>query len=397
MQSKITNNRAVNIHWPAGLSTSRFIREFWQKKPLLIRQAFPEFSNPLDADELAGLACDPDIPSRLITHTPPATWDCRHGPFDEQTLQSLPSEHWSLLLSDIEKHLPEFRRYIEPFRFIADWRIDDLMISLAPAGGSVGPHIDRYDVFLLQAHGTRRWQTSSTPLLDADILPGTELQILRDFAPDSNAVLKPGDMLYLPPGVAHHGIALDTCMTWSIGFRAPAVQQMMLAACDRAIEKLDGEPLFEDVQQADQVPGEITAATLQQARKTVERAFQQSLDSIDSWFGRLVTENHHGVDDDEAEINAETLLNHIHDGGIVERHSHSKFAFIGNGEVSHLFVDGEQYRCHSTFAELLCHRHQLNGEDLAPYLNTSAIAQLLCALIANGALLIEHNESFDKR
>jgi len=205
-----------------GFDRSEFIQQYWQKKPCLIRQAIPDFESPISPQELAGLACEDVVHSRLIiekdAHTP---WELSYGPFQEEVFLALPETHYSLLVSECEKWIPGLIDLIEQFRFIPDWRIDDLMVSYAPPGGSVGPHSDEYDVFLLQAQGKRKWQYTDNRVENPALIPGLDLAIMQNFSCDREEMLLPGDMLYLPPGIAHHGVAVDACLTFSIGFRAP--------------------------------------------------------------------------------------------------------------------------------------------------------------------------------
>jgi 50S ribosomal protein L16 3-hydroxylase len=211
-----------------GFDRSEFIQQYWQKKPCLIRQAIPGFQSPISPEELAGLACEEEVHSRLIiekdAHTP---WELSYGPFQEEVFLALPETHYSLLVSECEKWIPELTGLIEQFRFIPDWRIDDLMVSYAPPGGSVGPHSDEYDVFLLQAQGNRKWQYTDDRVENPALIPGLDLAIMQNFKCDQEEILLPGDMLYLPPGIAHHGVAVDACLTFSIGFRAPTAIEVL--------------------------------------------------------------------------------------------------------------------------------------------------------------------------
>ena len=194
---------------PLGeLSPAEFLDQYWQKKPCLIRQAIPGFEQLLDGDDLAGLACEEMSDARLVKGTMEAAdWSVEHGPFDEDAFSALPPENWTLLVQDVEKHYAPLQELMQQFQFIPSWRLDDLMISYAVPGGSVGPHTDQYDVFLLQATGRRRWQIASS--FDAGLLEDCPLNVLEQFSPEQEWVLEPGDMLYLPPNIAHHGVALE--------------------------------------------------------------------------------------------------------------------------------------------------------------------------------------------
>ncbi len=215
-----------------GLTPAQFMAEYWQKKPLLIRGAMPDFRGLLDPSELAGLACEAEVPSRLIQFDPARQqegkgWEVRQGPFDDEDFTSLPPQHWTLLVQGVNHVLPEAQALLSQFNFIPNARLDDVMVSYAPTGGGVGPHIDSYDVFLLQGAGKRRWRISQQT--DLRLIADAPLRILSHFVSEQEWVLEPGDMLYLPPNVAHWGIAEDDeCMTYSIGFRAPAARELAI-------------------------------------------------------------------------------------------------------------------------------------------------------------------------
>lgn len=201
----------------------QFMRRYWQKKPLLIRQAIPGMSAPVPRDDLFELADLDDVESRLITHFR-NTWNLEHGPFAPDELPSVRKREWTLLVQGVNLHDERAHALMNRFRFIPDARLDDLMISYATDGGGVGPHFDSYDVFLLQVHGKRRWRIGAQR--DLSLKPGLPLKVLQHFEPEEEWVLEPGDMLYLPPHIAHDGIAEGECMTCSIGFRAPSAREL---------------------------------------------------------------------------------------------------------------------------------------------------------------------------
>ncbi|AKC70276.1 cupin [Pandoraea oxalativorans] len=207
-----------------GLAPDAFMKRYWHKRPLLIRQAIPGFSAPLSREALFALAAQDDVESRLITHAR-KRWQLDHGPFDIDALPPLTRKQWTLLVQGVNLHAPAVDALMQRFRFIPDARLDDVMISYASDGGGVGPHLDSYDVFLLQAHGKRRWRIGAQR--DTTWLDDVPLRILKNFEAEEEWVLEPGDMLYLPPGYAHDGVAEGECMTYSIGFRAPLEQEML--------------------------------------------------------------------------------------------------------------------------------------------------------------------------
>ena len=215
------NARMKKLTLLGDLTPAQFLRDYWHKKPLVIRQAIPGFKPLLPKEALFQLAANEDAESRLITHFD-QDWQMQHGPF--KTLPKANKKEWSVLVQGVNLHDDAADALLRQFNFIPDARLDDLMVSYAADGGGVGPHFDSYDVFLLQAHGKRRWRISAQE--DLSLVEGLPLKILRNFQAEEEFVLEPGDMLYLPPHYAHDGVAIGECMTYSIGFRAPAFQEL---------------------------------------------------------------------------------------------------------------------------------------------------------------------------
>ena len=226
----------------AGLTPAQFMRRHWQKKPLLVRAALPDFKPVLSRSELFKLAARGEVESRLIVQNN-AEWRMTQGPFAPRSLPALSKTAWTLLVQGVDLHDQKAHQLLQQFRFLPDARLDDLMISFATPGGGVGPHFDSYDVFLLQASGCRRWKISKQK--DLTLQPDVPLKILQNFAAEEEFVLEAGDMLYLPPRYAHEGVAevavdgngkvLD-CMTYSIGFRAPAKRELAAELLHRLAE-----------------------------------------------------------------------------------------------------------------------------------------------------------------
>ncbi len=236
-----------------GLTAAEFMAEYWQKKPLLIRGALPGFQGFLSPEELAGLACEASVPSRLIQCDPARAnqgsgWTVKHGPFEDEDFNALPPDHWTLLVQGVNHVLPEAQALLSAFNFIPTARLDDVMVSYAPSGGGVGPHVDSYDVFLLQGAGTRRWRISQQT--DRTWIPDAPLRLLAQFETEQEWLLEPGDMLYLPPHVAHWGIAEDdACMTYSIGFRAPAARELAIEFLEACRQEGWPDALYQDPDQ----------------------------------------------------------------------------------------------------------------------------------------------------
>ncbi len=206
------------------LPVEAFMRRYWQKRPLVVRQAIPALGSPVTRERLFELAARDDVESRLVTAFG-GRWRLAHGPFPARRMPSLRRRGWTLLVHGVNLHDAAADELLARFRFLPDARLDDLMASFATDGGGVGPHVDSYDVFLVQTHGRRRWRIGRQR--DVRLVAGLPLKILADFRPTHEWVLEPGDLLYLPPGIAHEGVALGECITCSIGFRAPAWQELV--------------------------------------------------------------------------------------------------------------------------------------------------------------------------
>lgn len=227
-----------------GLTPAQFLAEYWQKKPLLIKNAIPDFTGLLSPEDLAGLACEDEVQSRIVQQKG-EKWTLKNGPFDERDFSKLPNKDWTLLVQSVNHYLPEATELLQQFDFIPHARLDDLMVSYAPDGGSVGPHFDSYDVFLLQGQGKRLWRISEQS--DLSLVDDAPLRILNNFETEQEWLLEAGDMLYLPPQLAHWGIAVSDgtqdCMTYSIGFRAPKHKELATEFLGFMQDKLSQEKL----------------------------------------------------------------------------------------------------------------------------------------------------------
>ena len=270
-----------------GLSPTRFLRDYWHKRPLLIRNAVPGFNGLLPPSEMQRLACRDDVESRLIQGSG-TRWQLDHGPFSKSDFKRLPKSEWTLLVQSLNHLLPEADALLSHFNFVPHARLDDLMVSYAVPGGSVGPHFDSYDVFLLQGQGHRRWQISTQT--DLALLDGAPLRILRHFDAEEEWVLGPGDMLYLPPHVAHYGVAEDPCTTYSIGFRAPTTDELAQGFLMHLQDTLTLEGRYADPDLRLQAhPGEISRAMLKQIEAMIAR-IKWSKHDIAEFAGRYLSE-----------------------------------------------------------------------------------------------------------
>lgn len=349
------------------ISTEEFIRDYWQQRPLLIRQAIPNYTSPLCPNELAGLALEEDIESRIILEHGAHPWELRSGPFSEDALSSLPATDWTLLVQAADHYLPEVSQLLDLFRFIPSWRLDDIMISYAVKGGSVGPHFDQYDVFLLQAGGKRHWQIGQTCSAHSRTRSDTPLHILEEFIESESFTLEPGDMLYLPPKVAHWGKALDDdCITYSIGFRAPSQSEILEELLQEKLATLTQDDRFTDPAFTPQLSaGEISDDAIAQIQSLWRNALTR--DTIEQWLGRHMTQPKYeqslAPNDDDIDNQALAELSWDDDTEFARALS-SRFAYRpnpNNHQLALMFIDGEQYTSSLSLAKLLANNSLFNG------------------------------------
>jgi 50S ribosomal protein L16 3-hydroxylase len=269
------------------MAPAHFMHRYWQREPLLVRGAFPGFVDPLTPREIFTLAARDEAVSRLVQRRG-RRWSLEHGPIPMSRFKQLPRRDWTVLVQDTNHFSREAAQLLASFDFIPHARIDDVMVSYAAPGGGVGPHVDSYDVFLLQGRGRRRWRIARGG--DKSFLPGLDLKILARFEPEEEWILEAGDMLYLPPGVAHEGVALDECSTWSIGFRAPDASQIAQAFLDFLRDRVDLAGLYRDAGAAPTTnPGSIPPALMAHAERAV-RAIRWSRSDVREFAGRFLTE-----------------------------------------------------------------------------------------------------------
>jgi len=321
----------------ANVDIEDFVANYWQRKPLVIRKAFDAFRDPISADELAGLACEPDIESRLIIEKPKSDdWQLRHGPFDERDFGKLPTSHWTLLVQAVDLWNDDVAALKSFFRFVPDWRLDDVMISFAAPQGSVGPHFDNYDVFLLQGQGTRTWRLGQYCGDDEPLKPHPSLRLLKNFAMVEEFVLEPGDVLYVPPRIAHWGIADSEALTYSIGYRAPSVAEILSHLVDDIGDSLSDRLRYTDPDiDAGEHPARIPDSAIAQVRALVAEAMIDD-NRIRDWFGRFMTEPKYP--DHQPEPESWPLPKR----GIVAAAPDARFAFTDTA----LFANGQRYaRC----------------------------------------------------
>lgn len=375
-----------------GISAEHFFREYWQKKPLLIRQAFQDFSCPVDANELAGLAMEASVESRLILENGASqAWQLRHGPFNEQDFAELPDSHWTLLIQQLDAWVPEINQLKAAFDFIPNWRIDDIMASYAPIGGSVGPHFDHYDVFLLQAQGHRQWQLGQVCNQHGACLPDCDLKILEDFDSQQQWLLAPGDMLYLPPKLAHFGVATDDCITLSVGFRAPSHQQLISEYADFLLAALHQDTLYQDPNITPQAcAGEVSADALD----AIQQLLQQHIGDrklFETWFGQFITapKNTASLGLEATDFSLRDLQELIEQDVELLRNEGSRLVYIESKAAITVFADGADFTLkHSNLAAIqhLCGHEPLFCQQFLSGPDKSELSKLILKLIQQGSL-----------
>jgi 50S ribosomal protein L16 3-hydroxylase len=372
-----------------GLTAREFMRDYWQKKPLLVRQAIPSFESPISPDELAGLALEEEIESRLVIEHGERPWELRRGPFAEDAFAQLPERDWTLLVQAVDQFVPEVAELLEQFKFLPTWRIDDVMVSFAAPGGGVGPHFDNYDVFLLQGFGTRRWQVGQVCDSDSPTLQHADLKILAEFVKTEEWVLEPGDMLYLPPLLAHCGTAEDDCMTYSVGFRAPSAAEVLTHFTDFLGQFLPDEERYSDADaQPTDDPTQIQRDSLDRLKALLtEHMSDERL--LMTWFGQFMTEPRYPELIAGIEIDEKALLASLEDGAVMIRNPSARMAWSEVGEDLVLFASGQSRLLSASLRDLLklvCAADALHIDNLGPWLADDEVRNLLVELVKQGSL-----------
>ncbi|MBE8593195.1 cupin domain-containing protein [Pseudomonas sp. MAFF 301449] len=382
-------NPDIPLQLLGGITAREFLRDYWQKKPLLIRQAIPDFESPIDADELAGLALEEEVESRLVIEHGERPWELRRGPFAEDAFASLPEREWTLLVQAVDQFVPEVAELLEQFRFLPSWRIDDVMISFAAPGGSVGPHFDNYDVFLLQAQGKRNWKIGQMCSSESPLLQHADLRILAEFEETAEWVLEPGDMLYLPPRLAHFGIAEDDCMTYSVGFRAPSAAEVLTHFTDFLAQYLTDEERYTDADaQPVSDPHQIQSDALDRLKSLLAEHMSDERMLL-TWFGQFMTEPRYPELVAGEELGQDDFISTLQDGAILVRNPSARMAWSEVDDDVLLFASGQSRYLPGKLRELLklvCSADALHSENLGEWLADEDGRDLLCELVKQGSL-----------
>jgi len=380
-----------------GFDHNEFLRTYWQRKPLLIRHTGEPFVDPIDADELAGLACEETIESRIVSRHSDDTWHLSHGPFKAETFPELGNKNWTLLVQAVDQADPDVALLKSYFDFLPGWRIDDVMVSYACTGGGVGPHFDQYDVFLIQGQGSRRWQIGDRCNHSTALREDTELRLLQEFTMEREVVLELGDILYLPPRFAHHGISLDESLCYSIGFRAPSFAELLQGYGDELVDSLSEDERFEDPL-APGYPrdGAISIEAIKAAFSKISEVTNQKQHFID-FFGKFVTEPRyperiHEAASSIAPGELAEIASKAPQLTVYHKNPSSRFAYFNDQDQLVLFVDGERFHCRAEqllLVQRLCSIAWPQPLELEDLLNGKSDQELITSLATQGSLLLE--------
>ncbi len=380
-----------------GLTPAEFLRDYWQKKPLLVRNAFPELAYRLSPEDLMELAQEESAESRLILEKGKTPWELRKGPFTAKQFKALPKTHWTLLVQAVDHYLPELADYLDHFGFIPNWRIDDIMISFAPEGGSVGPHYDQYDVFLVQGIGNRRWQLGQHCDETTPRVQGTPLRIIENIEVGFDEVLGPGDLLYVPPGLSHYGVAQNDCTTYSVGFRAPALAHLLERVVDVALESAGSTQLFSDTARTTtSQPGELTDKDIEALRQQL-MGLLDNREALRAAVAPFLSEaKYEDYEPQGEEFDVEEIREALVAGAFLRRDPASRCLYtVKNGEPDALFINGQDVEFPATlaaFVQFLANQRNLDAAGLGDWLANDEALAWLAEQLAIGYWFLDSEE-----
>ncbi len=367
---------------PLQLNLTTFLGEYWQQQPLLIKQGWPEFTDPLAPELLAGLALEEGVDSRVIEQRQ-QQWLVTHGPFEDY--EAFGEEDWTLLVQSVNEWFPEVQQLLEPFRFLPDWRTDDVMISFAVPGGSVGPHLDQYDVFIIQGLGRRHWQVGNRLQDATEHRPHPDLkQLQQSFTPCIDAVLETGDILYIPAGCPHHGVALEPSLNYSIGFRAPNTAELTAQVADMLLATEQQFPRYQDPHAESYGPAwQVSAEQLTHLKQFLLDHLRGD-SQLDTALLQVMSQSKRPLPQPDHEIEAAELLAYSGTDMLLCR---TPGARILLGPDAVMYANGESYGVNSEvveFAEQLAALWQDQPLCELSQLSQPAATQLLCDLLNTG-------------
>jgi 50S ribosomal protein L16 3-hydroxylase len=368
----------LNINWP------EFLEKYWQKQPVVLKNAFPNFVDPITPDELAGLAMEPEVDSRLVSQTD-GKWSASHGPFEH--FDDLGETGWSLLAQAVNHwHMPS-AELVRPFRVLPEWRLDDLMISYSVPGGGVGPHIDNYDVFIIQGMGRRRWRVGDAIPM-RQFCPHPALLHVDPFEPIIDVEMSPGDILYIPPGFPHDGFTYEDTLNYSVGFRGPNGRDLISSFADYALENDLGGAHYSDPDlTVREHAGRVEAHELERLRSMMVEMVSQPED-FKQWFGRFASTPRHELDIAPAEppYSEEEVQDALMGGETLTRLSGLRVLNIDGN----FFINSESWKtADAKAADALCRFTELGQSELGDALQNPAFIAELTALMNQGYWFFE--------
>ncbi|WP_371185211.1 JmjC domain-containing protein [Thalassotalea maritima] len=368
------------------LTPELFLEKYWQKQPLIIKGAFPDFVDPIDANELAGLAMEEFIESRIIANKD-NQWQVKHGPFED--FSEFGDNNWTLLVQAVNNWFAGVNDLITPFMFVPKWRIDDVMVSFSTPGGGVGPHLDQYDVFIIQGEGKRRWRVGKPDDTLQQLLPHEDLKQVSDFEAIIDEITEPGDLLYIPPNHPHDGVAIDNSLNYSVGFQAPNAQELTSGFADHLLDNNLFEQRFDDSARiATKTPHILTSDDIKLLTNVMVDALQHN-DIVADFLGKQLTNVHHTLNllIPTEPLSFALILDILQAGEELNAVLGSKALIINQDTFKRLYINGESFELYDEtieLAEKLAQTAPLNAENLESSLDSLKNQQLLTSVINKG-------------
>ncbi len=381
----------ATLNW-GDLTPEEFLAQYWQKKPLLIKQAFKGFEDTITADELAGLAMETEIESRIVSVNNHGDWQVDHGPFED--FSQYGESNWTLLVQAVNNWSRPTNDLLKPFSFIPRWRIDDVMVSFSTPNGGVGAHLDQYDVFIIQGSGKRRWQVGAPNNNLSTLLPHPDLKQVSAFEPLIDEITEAGDLLYIPPNHPHNGVSIENSVNFSVGFQAPSSQELWSSFADKLIDNNLGEQRFSDATR--QV---TTASTLinkddQQQLKAFMLEQLDNTEMFEQFIGQYLTQSHHALEllMPVTDIDEEKLADILSEPEILFMPVSGLKAAIIDESKTTLFLNGDIFHIDEqtlSLAKLLAGQTPLTTNQVKSFNTCLKNTQLLTSVLNKGYWYIE--------
>ncbi|CUW13826.1 50S ribosomal protein L16 arginine hydroxylase [Serratia grimesii] len=367
------------MDYQLDLDWNDFLQRYWQKRPVILKRGFKNFIDPISPDELAGLAMENEVDSRLVSHQD-GRWQVAHGPFE--SFDHLSENNWSLLVQAVDHWHEPSSALMRPFRQLPDWRMDDLMISFSVPGGGVGPHLDQYDVFIIQGTGRRRWRVGEKVPMKQHC-PHPDLLQVEPFDAIIDEEMEPGDILYIPPGFPHEGYALENALNYSVGFRAPNGRELISGFADNVLARELGSKRYSDPDiQLREHPAEVLPQEVDALRQMMLDLVQQP-EHFQQWFGEFISQTRHELDaaPPEPPYQAGEIYELLQQGEPLQRLGGLRVLRVGD----QCFVNGELMDTeHLQAADAMCQNFSVDAAMLGDAVDDPSFLALLTALVNNG-------------